>query len=127
MKEHRTVDFAKDVFPNLNDEIGPDADDVVVEGRVMQLAQGKAVGDYRIASRLSIRDDVCSVKQFFVTKLAKRACAAIRSEDSFTKACLMKTLLHEVERIRPSCVFLERELGKQRGIAGLECDLEGQI
>src|SRR5579859_4201012 len=120
MKEHRTVDLAKDVFPNLNDETGSDADDVVVEGRVVQLAQGKAVGDYRIASRLSIRDDVCSVKQFFVTKLAKRARAAIRNEDSFTKACLMKALPHEVERIRPPCVFLERELRKECVVAGLE-------
>jgi hypothetical protein len=68
VKQHRTVDFAKDVLSNFDDEVGPDADDVVVEGGVMQFAQGNPVGNDGITTRVSVRNDVGSVEQLFVTK-----------------------------------------------------------
>jgi hypothetical protein len=62
MPQHWAVDLAEYVAADFDDQIGADAEDVVVEGGVMDLAQGEAVRDYRPAQRMEVRQDVRSVE-----------------------------------------------------------------
>ena len=46
------VDLGQDVLPDLDLEVGPDAEDVAVEGGVVDLAERQPVGDLREHPRL---------------------------------------------------------------------------
>jgi hypothetical protein len=41
--QHRPVDLLQQVCPDLDDEVGPDPEDMTVVGRVMDLAESQAV------------------------------------------------------------------------------------
>ncbi len=60
--EHRSVAFGQNVAPYLNDEIRPEPYEVLVEGSMMELAQGKAVGHDGGTQRIDIRHDVGGVE-----------------------------------------------------------------
>ena len=62
----KAIGLAEDVFADLDDEVRSNPDDIAVECGVMQLAQGDAVRNDWITSRLPVRDDVGRVEQFFV-------------------------------------------------------------
>ena len=66
--EHGAVDLGEDVATDLNGQpLGPDADDLVIERRVVQLAQRNAVGYGGSAALVGVVEDVRSVEQFGVT------------------------------------------------------------
>ncbi len=99
MSEHRSVGLPEDVLAYLDDEIWPNADDVVVESGMMQLAQREAIGDDRLATRLSIGDDVGRVEQFLMPELTQGASTPVRGEDALAKPSLMQSLPDDVEGI----------------------------
>lgn len=76
--QHGAVGLAPDVGPHLDPVVGPDADEVPVEGRVVQLAQGEPVVDHGLAAGLPVRDDVGGVEQLLVAQPAEAALAAVR-------------------------------------------------
>jgi len=73
--EHGAIDFLENVPADLNGVVGPDAQNVQVERRVMQLAQRKPVRNNRITAGMSVGQDVRRVEQLDVTQVANRALA----------------------------------------------------
>jgi hypothetical protein len=73
VQEHGAVLFVEDIAPDLDHQVGPDTDDVIVEGRVVQLAKGEAIADSRLAERIGIAHDVCGIKELSVPQPAHRA------------------------------------------------------
>lgn len=66
--EHRAVDFGQDVLTNVNLQgVGADTQDVAIERRMMNLAQGDPVGDLRLAAT-SILKDVSGIQQLRVAQ-----------------------------------------------------------
>ena len=60
--EHRAILLSEDVTANLDDQIGSYAEDVAVEGCMVDLAQGQTVRHYGLAERIGIRNDVRGVE-----------------------------------------------------------------
>jgi hypothetical protein len=89
--QRRTVPFPKDVFANFDFEIGTDADEVVIESRMVEGTERKAVVDVWLASRLRVANDVSRVEEFVVAKTAEGALTLVCIEDSFPKSSLMET------------------------------------
>ena len=61
--EHRTVELLENVRPDFHDEIGTNAQDVLVEGSVMDLAQADAVGDDGVTLEMPVGQDVRRIEQ----------------------------------------------------------------
>jgi len=64
--QHRAVNLLQHVHPHLDHVIGPHADDVRVERRVVQLAQRQAVRHQRLAFEMGVSDDVGRFEQFLM-------------------------------------------------------------
>ena len=78
MLEHRPVDLLQHVEAHRDLEVGRDADDVGVERGVMQRAEREAVGNYRLAGRVAIREDVGGLQQLVMAESADGASALPR-------------------------------------------------
>lgn len=72
MAQHGPIRFFQDIPSDLDNKVGAYSKKEIIEGSVVQLAQGDAVSDDRIATRLIIWDDMCCIKQFPVSQAAKR-------------------------------------------------------
>jgi hypothetical protein len=92
--EHRAVSLPEHVSANVHDQVGPDADDVAVEGRVVEGTQGQAVGDLRLAERVAIRQDVRGVEQLGVAQAADGALLAVGADDAQPERVLVQPPLH---------------------------------
>lgn len=93
--EHRAVLLLEDVVPDLDHQVRPDAEDVPIEGGVVDLAQRNPIGDHRVAVRMPIREDVRGLEQFDVPQPANRAALTVGPEDAGTKLLLMHPPLGE--------------------------------
>jgi hypothetical protein len=62
MQQHRPVDFLQHVEAHGDLEIRRDADDVRIEGGVVELAEREAVGNDRLTPRVAVRQDVRSLR-----------------------------------------------------------------
>jgi hypothetical protein len=58
MLEHRPVDLCEDVEAHGDFEVGRDADEVAVEGGVVELAERQAVGKDRLAQGMAVGEAV---------------------------------------------------------------------
>ena len=58
MFQHRPVDLLQHVEPQVHRVVGPDAEDVGVEGSVVELAERQAVGDDCLPSWVSVWQDM---------------------------------------------------------------------
>ena len=91
--KHRAVNFIKDVFSDLDAVVGGDSDDMVVERRVVDFAQGQAVGHDGFTVLLAVLDDVSGVQEFAVPQVAHGAGFAIRIKYILSEAGLMQPLV----------------------------------
>lgn len=89
MLEHRPVVFLQYVAADLYDAIPLNADEVAVEGTVMDLAQGKTIGDKRLTPFDAVRDDVRSVQQLAMAQPAERALLVVGMQDPLAKVTLV--------------------------------------
>ncbi len=63
MAEHRPVDFVEDVITDTDLQgVRADAEDVAIERGMVDLAQGDAIGDFRLAAA-RVLDDVGGIEQ----------------------------------------------------------------
>jgi hypothetical protein len=58
MLEHRPVDLREDVEAHGDFEVGRDADEVAIEGGVVELAERQAVGNDRLTEGMAVGEDV---------------------------------------------------------------------
>jgi hypothetical protein len=94
----RPVAFEQDGSVGLNDIVGTDPDDVVVEGTVMQGAHGDSVWNNRFTA-FAVLFDVCRIEEFGVSKIAEGTPPSVGREYSLAKDALMHTSLHDGSRV----------------------------
>ena len=81
---------------HMDDAVGADADEVIIEGGVMDLRQSDAVADDRLAKLfITIRDDVRGIEQARFRQLGNGAAAIIGCKHPFAKRDLMEPLLDQ--------------------------------
>jgi hypothetical protein len=88
MLEHRPVDFLQHVEAHGDLEVGRDADEVAVEGGVVQLAEREAVGNDRLAQGMAVGEDVGGFQQLVMAEPADGAALLVGAEHALTKAPL---------------------------------------
>jgi hypothetical protein len=92
MNESRAVTLPENVRPDFQDVIGTHAQKMLVESRMMKLAQGKSIADHRLSLRFRIGNDVGRVQKLLVPEPAKGALAAIGVQHPLAESPLMETL-----------------------------------
>ena len=90
MLEHGAILFIKKILADFDDEIRTDAEQVSIEGRVVQTAQGDPVREDRLPFWMAVGDDVSSLQEFLVAKTADCTLLAISSEDPTSELLLMQ-------------------------------------
>lgn len=92
--EHWPINLLQDILPNLDHVVRCDAHDVRVKSRVMQFAEGNAVGDYSVAGRVRITDDVRSVEELIALQSTDGAVALIGIQYALAELSLVEALLN---------------------------------
>src|SRR5688500_18624010 len=90
--EHRPIDLVENVDSDMYSRLRIDAQNVCVVRAVMDLAESQSVGDYRLASRVTIRKNVGSIEQFYVAESTDRAAVPIGAEHYPPKLLLVQAL-----------------------------------
>jgi hypothetical protein len=98
--EHRAIDLGEHVTPHLHHMVGPDPDDVRVEGGVVQLAEGKPVGHDSSSLWMAVRQDVGCVEELRVlSQTTDGASHAVGLKHSRPKTGLVHAFLYQPDRI----------------------------
>src|SRR5882724_9396737 len=92
MLQHWAVVLFEDVLSDFDDQVRTNADNIGVEGGVMQLAEGQAVADPGFTFRMAVGEDVRGVEKLHVAQSANGA-VAVSANDAHPKALLMKSAL----------------------------------
>jgi len=90
--EHWTVHLPQQRAVDADLEPRSDAEEIPVEGRMVNLAQGQSIRNDRIATKLCVTDDVRSIEQFGMSQSAHRTRRTVRIEHLLTEDGLMETL-----------------------------------
>jgi hypothetical protein len=98
--EHRAVRFPQDGRAHLDDVVGPNGEEEPIERGVMQLAQGDAVADDRLALDIAVGRDVRRVQEFLVSESAQRASFRVRSNHPLTEGDLVQPTAERCGHIR---------------------------
>jgi hypothetical protein len=81
MAKRWPVVFLQEILTNLDDVVGPDAEDVGVERAVVDSAHRDAIGDYRLAS-VAVFLDMSCIEKLWVSQPAQRARPTVGAQDS---------------------------------------------
>ena len=92
MTQHRSVVLLEYVAPHLDQAVGANANEVLVERRVMEFAQRKPIWNPRL-STLPVADDVCGIEKFAVLEATDCALCPIGAKDPLAKRALVKANL----------------------------------
>jgi hypothetical protein len=114
--EHRPILLPKNVPTDLDNEIGTNTEDVPIERGMVELAEGKTVGNGRFAQRVAVRQDVGGIEQLHMTQPAHGALFPIRSEHTFSERDLMHPHVYLGGDVAPS------NLGDCRRTIGIQVD-----
>ncbi len=95
------IRFLQNVSPNLDDEVGTDADHIAVEGTVVDRAHGDSVRHDWVSS-LGVLFDVSSVEQFLMTKLAHCASGLICHKHPAPEHWLVESSPDGCHRVLPA-------------------------
>ena len=68
--QHRSVDLLKHAAVDVHDEVRADTHDVSIVGRVVDLAESKAIAHDRVSAWKPVSDDVSSVEQVLMPERA---------------------------------------------------------
>ena len=92
MKQHRSVVLLEYVAPHLDQSVGANANEVLVERCVMEFAERKPIGNPRL-SAFPVGDDVCGIEKFTVLETTDCALCPIGAKDPLAKRALVKANL----------------------------------
>lgn len=85
-----TVGLAEDVRADLHDVIGPQTDEVVVEGLLVKIAEGQAVGNDRPHPPARNPARYGRIKKSLMAQPAEGALTAVGFEDPLAEGVLMQ-------------------------------------
>ena len=109
MLQHGTIVFFEHIRTNMDSAICVDAEDVSIEGCVMDPTECQAVGNLREAAFFSIGNNVCGVQKLPMAKGAHTAATLISSDNKFAKSSLVQADLHGPHRVSALNLKLGRE------------------
>ena len=89
MLQHRSVMLLKYVAPHLDQAVGANANEVLVECSVMEFAERKPIRNSRL-SAFPVADDVCSIEKFTMLETTDCALCSIGPKDPLAKRALVK-------------------------------------
>src|SRR5438034_1282684 len=92
MLKHRPVDFLQHGEAHGDLEVRGDADEVAVEGSMVELAEREAIRNHRLSKGMAIREDVGGFQQFVMAEPADGAALLVGAEHSLAKAPLVQAL-----------------------------------
>src|SRR3989338_4850722 len=92
MAEHGPIGLAKNGGLHLDLKVGANAEQVAVERRVVQRAEGQAVRHHGLAARVAIGQDVGGLEQLLVAQAADGATLLVGREHALAEALLMEPL-----------------------------------
>ena len=98
MRQHRPVNLLQHVEPQVNRVVGPDAEDVGVERRVVKFAQRQSVGDDGLPTRMRVRQNVRGFEQLNMPQTADGAVLRASPQDRPAEGVLVEP---EREPLRP--------------------------
>ncbi len=130
MLEHGTVLFVQHVPSQLDDQVRPNPDDVAIEGRMMQLAEGNPVRNDREPARIGVGDDVGRLEKLRMTQSADGASPLVGFENPLPERPLVQSLLHGGRPVGSNREFriLTRVLRRGTEFPGLgKLDVEGEF
>ena len=85
---------------HVDPAVGVDADQVVVEGGVVDLGEGDSVCDHRLSEQLvGVGHDVGGIEEVVVRQVADRAPVVVGGEHAVPEGCLVQPLLDQAERV----------------------------
>jgi hypothetical protein len=70
MYQHRTILFSKDIFADFYYIVGTDAEEVFIEGSMVEFTERNSVADFGYSFGETVCDDVCGIEQLVVPELA---------------------------------------------------------
>src|SRR5215470_7671716 len=91
--EHRTIFFLEDVPADLHHEVWAYAENVPIEGRMVDLAECETVRDHWVSPRVTVVNDVRRFEQLCVAKTTYGATLSIGAQDSSAERFLVDTSL----------------------------------
>ena len=80
--EHGAVRFGEDRRTDLDDVVGSNGEEEAIERGVMELAQGDAVADDRVALGVALGRDVGCVQELQVAQPAERTALGVRQREA---------------------------------------------
>src|SRR5205823_7545214 len=87
--EHRAVFIIAEAARDVNDVVGRDPNQALVERSVVDRAEAEAIADRRLAA-LDVAQDVRGVEEAELLQPADRALTAVRGDDSAAEARLVE-------------------------------------
>ncbi len=102
--QRRGVALVRLEDPNLDDVVGPDTDELTVEGGVVQLTERETILDPRLAVWLRVWNDVGGVEQLLVAETAQGALLPVGAQHSFAERTLVEPYLELARDVAPSLV-----------------------
>ncbi len=82
MDEHGTIVLVENVASDVHDKVWANPDQVLIEGGMVQLAEGKPVRHHGHSQRIRVGDDVGGIQQLLMPEAAKCASLTVRPENS---------------------------------------------
>ena len=92
MEKHRTVDLLENVLSDLDDAVWPDAEDMTIEGGVVDLAPREPVRSDGLPTWMPVWQNVRRVEQLGMGEAAHCTSILVRDEHPLRKGTLMHAL-----------------------------------
>ena len=90
VKQHGSVDLIQHCGADLDNEVGPNSHDVLIEGGVVKLAQGETVANGGFAST-GVGKNVGGIQELLVTQAADRTSLSVGTDHALPEAGLMES------------------------------------
>ena len=95
MPQHRSIDLGQQITTDRNLEVGTHPEQVLIERRVMNLAQRESVGHDRQPQLVPVADYVACIQERNVSKATHRTPACVSLEDPGAEQRLVETLARD--------------------------------
>jgi hypothetical protein len=106
--EHRAVFVLAEAARDVDDVVGRDADEVLVERSVVNRAETEAVAYGRVAELLGVADYVRGIKKTELLQPTDCALTTVRGDDAAAEARLVESHASLPDRVAPFERVLER-------------------
>jgi hypothetical protein len=131
MNEGGPIVLPQKIFPNLNDEIWTQPDEVPVERGMVQSTQSEPIWHHWFSARVRIWNDMSRIEQFLVAQAAERTLPVVCLKDALSKRSLMQAHPHRGSHVcsaRGAGVFSGIRLYGQAKVFGIvHRDRERQV